>query len=154
MSRMSVCAEMIRKVDSTIYNITTFQEEKRKDSIAVEKPIHLFLNKTHYATILCSPDYLKEFVVGHLLSEGILERMDEIQDLSLKEDGRCIVEILPNIGVEMRISMARSFARVINSECGSQNLCIGQGQHRGSLHPPAVLGPCQLLFVSWSQHDC
>ena len=95
--------------------------EERTDFVSEEIPIHIFLNKTHYGTILCSPDQLEEMVVGHLLSEGLLKSTDEIDELLLKKDGKCLVKLKPDINAEQRISTSQRFARLIVSACGSPN---------------------------------
>lgn len=89
------------------------------DYIAEEAALHIFLNKTHYGTILCSPHQLKEMVVGHLLSEGLLNSTDEIDDFVLKDDGKCLVKVKSDINVEQRIAKSQRFARLIVSACGS-----------------------------------
>ena len=50
--------------------------KQKRDFVAEEVPLHIFLNQTHYVTILCSPSQLKELSVGHLLSEGVLKFID------------------------------------------------------------------------------
>ena len=58
--------------------------------------------------------------VGHLLSEGIVKSIDEIEEVTLKEtENTCIVKLKPNIKVEDRVQISRLHARVITSACGS-----------------------------------
>jgi len=45
------------------------RKTRMTDYVAEEKPLHIFLNKIHYAPIFCSPSNLKELAVGHALSE-------------------------------------------------------------------------------------
>ena len=100
-------------------NVSDQTIEERTDFVADEIPIHIFFNKTHYGTILCSPDQLEEMAVGHLLSEGLLKSTDEIDELLLKKDGKCLVKLKPHIDAEQRISTSQRFARLIVSACGS-----------------------------------
>ena len=93
--------------------------EQKKDHIAEEAPLHILLNKTHYATILCTPSQLKELVIGHLISEGILKTVNEIREISLETNGKCQVKLKSDIDTEKRIPMSRPFARLIVSACGS-----------------------------------
>jgi len=109
----------MREIKVSRINVSEQTIEQRKDSVAEETPIHIFLNKTHYGTILCSPDQLEEMAVGHLLSEGILKSTDEIDELLLKKDGKCLVKLKPDIDAEQRISTSQRFARLIVSACGS-----------------------------------
>jgi FdhD protein len=100
-------------------NVSDQTVEHRTDYVAEETAIHIFLNKRHYGTILCSPNQLKEMVIGHLLSEGLLQSTSEIDDLQLKKDGKCLLTLKPNIDVETRISKSQRFSRLIVSACGS-----------------------------------
>lgn len=53
--------------------------QKIEDYVAEEKPIHIFINKRHYATIMCTPKDLKELIFGHLLTEGIVKAVEEVE---------------------------------------------------------------------------
>jgi len=92
---------------------------KKRDVVAEETPLHIFINQTHYVTILCTPSQLKELAVGHLLSEGLLKSTDEIREVRLESDGKCTVRLKPHVNVEKQIAMAQPFARLIVSACGS-----------------------------------
>jgi FdhD protein len=92
--------------------------QKMKDYVAEEKPLHVFLNRTHYATIFCSPTNLKELVVGHVLSEGIIKSIEEIEKISFKAEDICHVKLKPNINVEKRLKLSKHFSRIILSACG------------------------------------
>jgi FdhD protein len=75
----------MRKVEIDKYDLSKKTSKKMVDYVAEEKPLHLFVNTTYWATILCSPSNLKEMAVGHLLSEGILKSTAEIEEVNLKE---------------------------------------------------------------------
>jgi FdhD protein len=111
---------MVRQVDITKINLSTGKAQKILDYVAEEVPLHIFVNTTFWATILCSPTNLKELAVGHLLSEGIVKSIDEIEEVNLKEnENTCDVILKPNIKVEDRVQISRLHARVILSACGS-----------------------------------
>jgi len=93
--------------------------QKMKDYVAEEKPLHVFLNRTHYATIFCLPTNLKELAIGHLLSEGIIKSIEEIEKTSFKGEGVCHVKLKSNIDLEKRLKLAKRFSRIILSACGS-----------------------------------
>ncbi|MEM3622671.1 MAG: formate dehydrogenase accessory sulfurtransferase FdhD [Candidatus Bathyarchaeia archaeon] len=93
---------------------------KVKDYVAEEKPLHIFINKTHYVTILCSPSNLKELAVGHLLSEGILKSVEEIEEISIKNEA-CHVNLKLNIDIEKRLKLSKHFYRIITSACGTSS---------------------------------
>ena len=91
---------MVHQVDITKIDLSTGKAQKITDYVAEEVPLHLFVNATFWATILCSPTNLKELAVGHLLSEGIVKSIDEIEEVTLKEkENTCIVKLKPNVRI-------------------------------------------------------
>jgi formate dehydrogenase accessory protein FdhD len=110
---------MVRQVDIVKLDLFTGKSKKIADYIAEETPFYLFVNRTFWATILCSPTELKELAVGHFLSEGILKDIDEIEEIVLKEaESSCYVKLKPDVNVEDRVKISRLHARVIPSACG------------------------------------
>lgn len=111
----------MREIKVSRINLSERTIEQRTDYVAEDIPIHIFLNKHHYGTILCSPSQLEEMVIGHLLSEGLLRSTNEIEKLQLRKDGKCLVTLKPDINAETRISTSLRFARLIVSSCGAPN---------------------------------
>ena len=113
----------MRKIEIEKYDLSTKTSKKVPDYIAEEKPLHLFVNTTYWATILCSPSNLKEMAVGHLLSEGILKSTSEIENINLKEtEGSCKVKLIATINVAERMGLSRLHQRVVTSACGEQSI--------------------------------
>ena len=111
---------MVRQVNIIKLDLSTGKSQEISDYVAEEKPFYLFVNKTFWATILCSPTNLRELAVGHFLSEGILKSTDEIEEIVLKKpESTCHVKLKPEINVEGRVKISRLHARVIPSACGS-----------------------------------
>jgi FdhD protein len=98
--------------------VATEKAQKVKDYVAEEKPFHIFLNKIHYATILCSPTNLKELAVGHILAEGLIKSNDEIAEIDFKEKNVCSIKLKSNVDIEKRVKLAKHFSRIILSACG------------------------------------
>ena len=107
----------MRKIKITRINSKQHTKKSRTDNVAEEKPLHIYLNKRHYGTILCSPSQQKEMVLGHLLGEGVLNSTDEIEELNMKKNG--VITLNPNIDAEQRISTSQRFSRRLVSACGS-----------------------------------
>jgi FdhD protein len=113
----------MRKVEIEKYDLSTKTSKKMVDYVAEENPLHLFVNTTYWATILCSPSNLKAMAVGHLLSEGILKSTSEIEEVNLKEtEGSCYVKLKAEVNVEERLSLSRLHQRVVTSACGEQSI--------------------------------
>jgi len=108
------------EIEITRVDVPSGKAKKMTDFVAEEKPLHIFINKKHYATIFCSPSNLKEMTVGHLLSEGILESVEEIEELNLSVDEAiCKARLRPNVNIEKRQIFSRLSPRVIRSACGN-----------------------------------
>jgi FdhD protein len=109
----------MREIQISQIDVSTHTLEEKTDFVAEEIPLHIFLNKIHYVTVLCSPSQLKELAIGHLLSEGVLKSTDEIQETRLEKNGKCVVRLTPGIDAEKRISISQPFARLIVSVRGA-----------------------------------
>ena len=101
-------------------DVSTGKAEKIVDCVAEEKPLHILINRVHYATIMCSPLNLKELTIGHLLAEGLLKSVDEIEEISLRETSICHVKLKKKVDAEKRLKSFKSFSRVIFSACESR----------------------------------
>lgn len=109
----------MRQVEIVKVDVSSKKSQKITDYVAEEKPLHIFLNKTHYVTILCSPSNLKELTVGHLLSEGIVKSTEEIEEVNLKDDGTCSAKLKADVNLEKRLKLSKLHSRIIPSACGS-----------------------------------
>jgi FdhD protein len=113
----------MHKVKIEKYNLSTKTSNTIVDYVAEERPLHLFVNTSYWATILCSPSNLKEMSVGHLLSEGILKSTGEIEEVNLNEtEDSCYVKLKTSVNVEERMSFSRLHQRVVTSACGEQSI--------------------------------
>lgn len=111
----------IREVEIIKHNFSTKKTQKTTDFIAEEKPIHIFVNETFWATILSSPKELAELAIGHLLSEGIIKSTKELTDIIINEDLSCFVNLQPKINIQERICLSRLHQRVVTTACGGQS---------------------------------
>lgn len=112
----------LREVEITKLNMQTKVATDTVDYVAEESPLHLFVNNVYWATILCSPSNLKEMAVGHLLSEGILKSLTEVEEVNVKAtENSCYVKLKNEVKVENRIKLSRLHARVVTSACGSSS---------------------------------
>jgi len=107
------------EVEVSRIDVAEHKLERRTDYVAEEKPLHIFLNQTHYVTILCYPTLLKELAIGYLLSEGILKSADEISEIRFKKGGKCQVLLKRGVDAEKRIAVSQPFTRLVLTACGS-----------------------------------
>jgi len=109
------------KVNIVRVDVSTGSSQKTTDYVAEEKPLHIFLNRTRYVTIFCSPSKLKELAVGHVISEGLVKSMGEVEEIDLKEEeGVCRINLKPDVKLDERLKLSKHFSRVIFSACGSK----------------------------------
>ncbi|MDR7316458.1 FdhD protein [Brevibacillus nitrificans] len=59
--------------------------EEVEDSIVTESPITIMLNQEEFATLVCSPEYIEELVIGFLASEGVIRSYTDITDMFIDE---------------------------------------------------------------------
>ncbi|MHC1635436.1 MAG: formate dehydrogenase accessory sulfurtransferase FdhD [Candidatus Methanospirareceae archaeon] len=78
--------------------------------VAEETALSIFVNGRHFLTAMISPGMEKEFVIGHLFSEGIIKNVKEIESLQI--EGSVAKVIITN---PQRVLIARE---VIVSGCG------------------------------------
>ncbi len=83
---------LIERTTVTKVDVSTSFIEKKEDFIAKDVPLQIFLNSSHLVTLQSSPFQLKELVFGYLISEGIVDSIDAITELSFKEN-RCDVTL-------------------------------------------------------------
>jgi FdhD protein len=107
------------EVDVDRFDVSTGTSRRVTDFVAEESPLYLFLNRTLYATIFCSPTDLKELAIGHVLSEGIVKSVAEVEEARLERGGVCRLRLKKAVALEKRLRLARRSSRVIFSACGS-----------------------------------
>lgn len=78
--------------------------------VVEETPLSIFINGRHFVTAMTSPKERREFVTGHLFSERIASRLEEIESLEI--EGNVARAIVAN---PMRAIVPR---RPIVSGCG------------------------------------
>lgn len=113
----------LKEVEIVRIDLTKRESRHIKDCVAQEKPLNLFINRSFYATIFCSPSNLKELAVGHLTSEGIMKSTAEIEEVNVKDDV-CQVKFISSVDAEKRLKLSKHFGRVILSACGVQGSYI------------------------------
>jgi FdhD protein len=78
------------------------------DAIAVESQLSVVLNGTSYVTLLCTPEKLEDLVLGHLLSEGIINNPSQLNRIQFTQTQRCEVDVTPEPDLQKRIEAVDS----------------------------------------------
>jgi FdhD protein len=54
------------------------------DSIVEETPLSIFINGRHFVTAMISPDMVREFILGYLFSERIINARSEVESVEIE----------------------------------------------------------------------
>ncbi|PEB53604.1 formate dehydrogenase family accessory protein FdhD [Bacillus pseudomycoides] len=66
------------------YQAGVFSEQA--DEIVTESPITIKLNGEEYVTVVCTPNYIEDMVIGFLISEGIISSYKHIDELWIQKE--------------------------------------------------------------------
>lgn len=111
--------ENVEEVKILFLEVNSNRTEERQDLIAVEQPIHILINEEHYATILCTPSDVNALVIGNITSEGLINSIDDIKEIKVKENNEYHVTLMGEMDIQKRLTFTPSFKRLILSACGS-----------------------------------
>lgn len=85
------------------------------DHIATEFPLTIYINNEEFATIVCTPEYMEELIIGFLVSEGIIRKFSDIEKFHLDDSkGLCHITLSHAI----HSIHANHSKRLISSCCG------------------------------------
>jgi len=98
----------------TITRIKGDIKETVEDVTAQEIPLTINLNAEELATILCSPESLKELSVGFLYSSGIIKSVKDLKNIIIDNHNKISYVELNNKNIDSKLS----FKRLYTSGCG------------------------------------
>lgn len=102
-------------VTNKIMRYETGDLHEVSDQIATEFPLTIYINDDEFATIVCTPDYMKELIIGFLASEGIIRKFSDIEKFHLDDSkGLCHITLTHAIHSIHAIHSKR----LISSCCG------------------------------------
>ncbi|GEN36311.1 sulfurtransferase FdhD [Aneurinibacillus danicus] len=85
------------------------------DEVVSEFPVTIFLDEEEFATVVCTPEYIEDLVVGFLASEGVIRSYEDIKSLLVQEqEGFAHVELHK----AQKINQQFYSRRYITSCCG------------------------------------
>lgn len=77
-------------------SVIRFQNGKAKpveDHIVTEQPVTVKINGEEFVTMVCTPEYIEDMVIGYLASEGVIRRYEDIRYLRTDDEGFVHVEL-------------------------------------------------------------
>lgn len=70
---------MIKELE--VIKIKGGKEEIVMDKVAEEVPFHIYIEKNHYVTLMCSPENLIELGYGFLFFDGVIKKKEDVKDI-------------------------------------------------------------------------
>ncbi|MBN1150989.1 formate dehydrogenase accessory sulfurtransferase FdhD [candidate division WOR-3 bacterium] len=132
---------MYKKIQITRFDLRT-GESKLEDRIIVESVLRIFINGSHFSSLVCTPSFVEELAVGNLFSEGFIEDSEEISSVRKSEEGTSVF-------VDLKKATDHSFADnefIITSGCGRSSTAsfdfegeIKKNQTPGDVNPIFIL---------------
>jgi FdhD protein len=68
-----------------IYRFAENQLRQQNDVVVTEYALTIKVNGDEFATVVCTPEYMEDMVIGFLASEGIIRELADIQELYIQE---------------------------------------------------------------------
>ena len=59
---------------------------EQEDELVTEYPVTIKLNGEEYVTVVCTPNYIEDMVIGFLISEGIITSYEHIEELWVQKE--------------------------------------------------------------------
>jgi FdhD protein len=75
-----------RSLEWVEYTKVNTEVTKAKERVVTELGLSIIINGRHFATAMITPMMEREFVIGHLFGQGIVENMADIESITVKDD--------------------------------------------------------------------
>ncbi|USL42329.1 formate dehydrogenase accessory sulfurtransferase FdhD [Priestia megaterium] len=69
----------------TVLRFKNGQMESVEDKIVTEFPVTVKINEEEFVTMVCSPQYIEDMVIGYLASEGVIRAYKDIKNIWVQE---------------------------------------------------------------------
>jgi len=75
-----------RSVEWVEYTKVNAEVTRARERVVTELGLSIIINGRHFATATITPMMEKEFVIGHLFGQGIIENITDIESITVKDD--------------------------------------------------------------------
>ncbi len=82
---MEGASTMDVSVKKSIIRYRNGEKHEQIAEVAVEYPLTIYVNKQEFVTIVCTPEYLEDLIVGFLISEGVIRSVLDIDKIEIIE---------------------------------------------------------------------
>lgn len=112
LTREKINGQVLSKHNILRFNSIKCAFDAVGDVIVVEDMVNLYLNKKFYASFRCLSQKIREMIIGHLFTEGIIDGIDEIVKIDFSER---------NIYVQTSKEVCIESNEIISTACGEAN---------------------------------
>ncbi len=106
---MSIIVQ-VKKINMHSKTVKTVNEK-----VAMEVPVNIFVNDNYVITLLATPEFKKELVLGWLFDEGVLQSFDEVTEIIDNQD---IIKVKTKNPIEEEKLRVVSVSRLLTTACG------------------------------------
>ena len=92
---------------------------EKEDVVATDKPVNVFVNESHFVTLMASPKNIRELAIGRLFGEGVIGALEDIERVSTRG-----INVHLKTKAEIQLEATKSL-RVIPTACGASEDIIG-----------------------------
>ena len=98
-----------------ILRINKDLREMQGDLVVVESPFTIFIDDKEIITLLCTPKSLEELSIGFISSEGFIDKIEDIEEITIDEKA-----LIAYIRLKNKSGLMQKFQgkRTITSGCG------------------------------------
>ena len=96
------------------------EKVEKEDIVVVDKPTNIFVDGRHYVTLMGSPKNIRELAIGHLLGEGIIGALEDLEGVRVRG-----VNVYLKIKGGANLEAAK-LSRVITTACGVTDIELGE----------------------------
>ena len=75
-----------RSLEWVEYTRVNAEVTKAKERVVTEFDLSIFINGRHYTTAMITPMMKKEFIIGYLFGQGIIENVLDIESITVKDN--------------------------------------------------------------------
>ena len=68
-----------------IIRISKGEVQQTEDTVVTEFPVTVKINGQEFVTMVCTPEYIEDMVIGYLASEGVIRKYEEIKEIWYQE---------------------------------------------------------------------
>lgn len=117
----------------------------KEDQVVTEYPVTIKINGQEFATMVCSPEYVEDLVIGFLASEGVISSYEDIEDI-WKQDDQGLVHV--------KSKYVNQFYQKFHSKRYLTSCCGKSRQGFYFFNDVRTVKQIQQVHVSLSFQDC